>query len=376
MSDQATLPAMTIRGGQAPSDDVTLLIRGMQWGGWTDVRITRGIERLPSDFQVDLTEFAPGQDGIEILRGDTCVVMIGPDVVVTGYVDRVLRSLDARQHRVTILGRSKCADLVDCAAEWKGGQIVGSSVLEIAQLLAQPYGIKVSCIGDPGPKIPQFNLLRGETPFATIERLCRFGQLLAYDQPSGDLLLTAVGKTRAASGFKEGVNVIRAQVLATMDQRFSEYLSYQQSLETLNDIGAGGDLQAVVTDPAVPRHRRRIMISETSGSIGWQIAQQRAGWEAQRRRGRSTEVRITTDSWRDVSGLLYEPNTLALVELPALKVEPVSLIIGEVTYQRGDRGTLCDLLLMPSEAFTPQPFNVLQLLPFVEMAEIAVKVSR
>jgi prophage tail gpP-like protein len=373
MTDQATVPTMTIRGGSAPSDDVSLLIRGMRWEGWTSVRITRGIERLPSDFEVQLTEFAPGQDAIEILRGDACQVMIGPDVVITGYVDRILRSIDAKQHQVTIMGRSRCSDLVDCAAEWKGGQIVGSSVLEIAQKLAQPYGINVTCIGDPGPKIPQFNLLRGETPFSIIERLCRFGQLLAYDVPSGDLLLTAVSKDRAASGFQQGANVLRAQFLATVDQRFSEYVSYQQSVETLDDIGRGGDLQATVTDDAMPRHRRRILICETSGTVGWQIAQMRAGWEAQRRRGRSNEVRITTDSWRDVSGRLYEPNTLALVDLPALKMEKAALTIGEVTYRRGEGGTLCDLVLMPSEAFTPQPFNVLQLLPFAELADIAVR---
>lgn len=376
MSDPIVMPALTIRGGTEPSDDVALQIRGIAWGGWTDVRVTRGIERLPSDFEVRLTEFAPGQDPIEILRGDSCVLTIGPDTVMTGYVDQIERTIDARRHSVTIRGRSKCEDLVDCAAEWPGGQIVGSSVLEIAQQLAKPYGIGVTCIGDAGPRIPQFNLLRGETPFAIIERLCRFAQLLAYDTPSGDLLLTAVSDKRSASGFKEGVNVMRATMLATMDQRFSEYYSYLQSMETLDDAGRGGDLQARVFDDSVTRHRRRILISETSGAIGWEIAQKRAGWEGQRRRGRSTVVRVTTDSWRDAAGVLYEPNTLALIELPSLQLEPVSLTIGEVTYRRGDSGTVCDLVLMPKEAFTPQPFNVLQLLPFIEMADIAVKVTR
>lgn len=364
-------------------DDVALIIRGASWSGWMDVRITRGIERLPSDFQVGLTEFAPGEEPIEILRGDSVVLKIGVDVVLTGYVDRIIRTLDARQHTVIITGRSKCEDLVDCAAEWPGGQIVGSSVLEIAKTLAAPYGINVTCVGDAGPPIPQFNLMRGETPFQIIERLCRFGQLLAYDVPSGDLLLTAVSKTPTASGFKEGVNVIRAQVTASLDQRFSEYFSYLQSMATLSDLGDGGDLQAQITDTAVPRHRRRIMISETSGAIGWEIAQKRAGWEAQRRRGRSTEVRITTDSWRDSAGVLYAPNSLAFVELPTLALRDaagniggVSLTIGEVTYRRGDGGTTCELVLMPSESFTPQPFNVLQLLPFAELAQIAVQVKK
>lgn len=376
MSDPVSLPTVTVVGQRTPpSDDVSLVINGRAWSGWTNVRITRGIERLPSDFDVQLTEFAPGSRTIQILRGDAVEVLVGNNIVLTGYVDRIVRSIDARSHSVTITGRSKCADLVDCAAEWPGGQIVGSSVLEIAKTLAAPYGIEVSGIGDMGPAIPQFNLSRGETPFQILERLCRFGQLLAYDTPDGELLLSGVLTTQAASGFREGVNVIRASVTATMDQRYSEYFSYLQSMATLDDLGEGGDLQATITDTAVPRHRRRILISETSGAVGWEIAGKRAGWEAQRRRGRSTEVRITTDSWRDRAGRLYSPNTLALVELPTLGVPSARLTIGEVTYRSGDSGTLCDLVLMPSEAFTPQPFNVLQLLPFAELADIAVKVN-
>lgn len=379
MSDPTRFPTVTITAQRgAISDDVSLLIGGRRWSGWTDVRITRGIERLPSDFQVSLTEFSPTERGrgIEILRGDPVQVLIGEDAVLTGYVDRIMRSLDTRSHTVTITGRSKCADLVDAAAEWPGGQIVGSTVLEIAQKLAAPYGINVTAPGDPGPAIPKFNLMLGETPFAIIERLCRFGQLLAYDDPDGDLVLSTVSSRQTASGFREGVNVMRASFVGAMDQRFSEVVAYQQSVATLNDIGEGGNLQAMISDTAVPRHRRHVVISETSGGIGWEIAGRRAGWEAARRRGRSTVVQVSTDSWRDSKGVVYAPNRLALVELPTLRVSSALLTIGEVTYHSGPGGTQCDLTLMPPEAFTPQPFDVRQLLPFAELADIAAKAGK
>jgi prophage tail gpP-like protein len=111
-------------------------------------------------------------------------------------------------------------------------------------------------------------VMRGESAYQIIERLCRFGQLRAYDDTDGDLVLSAVSTKRAASGFREGVNVVAASFSATIDGRFSEYLSYMQSMATLDDLGEGGDLQATVTDSAVPRHRRRIMICETSGQVG------------------------------------------------------------------------------------------------------------
>jgi prophage tail gpP-like protein len=367
MSDIQTI---TIVGRRPPSDDVSIVVDGRHLAGWTEVRITRGIERCPSDFQLGMTELYPGQaDAMQIKPGQACVVKIGRDVVITGYVDRVIPRISARQHSITVVGRGKCQDLIDCSAEWPGGQISGASVLEIARKLAKPYDIDVTAATDPGDAIPQFNLMRGETPFEIIERLCRFRQLLAYDTPDGNLLLSQVANTRAANGFQEGVNVQDAWATWSMEQRFSTYRAYLQSVETLADLGQGGDLLGEYEDKGVPRHRLRIIVAESSGGgLGLDVARDRAQWEASRRWGRSAEVRITTDTWRDAKGALYTPNTLAPVDLPSLKITRKLWAISEVTFKKdGNTGTTCDLVLMPPEAFLPQPF-LLQPVP----AELAL----
>lgn len=59
---------------------------GQQVQGWTSVRITRGIERCPSDFEVGLTELYPGEaNDLVVQAGDTCIVKIGNDTVITGH---------------------------------------------------------------------------------------------------------------------------------------------------------------------------------------------------------------------------------------------------------------------------------------------------
>ena len=65
-----------------------------------------------------------------------------------------------------------------------------------------------------------------------------------------------------------------------------------------------------------------------------------------------------------------------LVELPSLQLPSVNLCIGEVTYRFGAGGTTCDLVLMPPEAFEPAPFNIAQLLPFAELAQVAVNTKK
>ena len=93
MASSDTLPSqrvvVTARPGE-PSDDVTIAINGQVYGGWLSVRITRGIERLPSDFELSLTQrFAADSEPLQIMPGDQCVVKIGRDAVLTGYVDAV-----------------------------------------------------------------------------------------------------------------------------------------------------------------------------------------------------------------------------------------------------------------------------------------------
>ena len=44
------------------------------------------------------------------------------------------------------------------------------------------------------------------------------------------------------------------------------------------------------------------------------IAEQRAIWEAARRRGRSKVCEVITDSWRDSKGDLWRPNALVPIQ--------------------------------------------------------------
>ncbi|MGI4941937.1 MAG: phage baseplate assembly protein, partial [Janthinobacterium lividum] len=58
-------------------DDVTITTGGKIIGGWQAVRITRGIERMPSDFDIALTELYPSAaDQIVIQPGASCVVKL------------------------------------------------------------------------------------------------------------------------------------------------------------------------------------------------------------------------------------------------------------------------------------------------------------
>ncbi len=338
------------------SDDLTLTVHGQSLAGWTDVRVTRRIEGLPNDFEIGMTERFPGQvDAFVVQCFDPCTISIGPDTTITGYVDKVSRSYDPGSHTITVSGRGKCQDITDCMAEWPSGQISGSNALQIAQKLAQPYGITVTCIGDPGPTIPQFNLTIGETAFDVIEKITRYAGLLTYEDTDGNLVLATTQDTAAASGFAEGQNVQAAHVLNAGDQRFSKYLVFKMGIDVLGDVGEGGNLSFTATDPNVPRHRLTGLVMEASEG-GLDITEKRAVWECARRIARGNQATIICDSWRDGAGALWAPNTKAPISLPGLKLDGVKWTISEVEYQRAEKtGTTCQVTLADPAAFTPEP---------------------
>jgi prophage tail gpP-like protein len=140
-----------------------------------------------------------------------------------------------------------------------------------------------------------------------------------------------------------------------MDQRYSNYKAFLQSVDTFSDVGDGGNELSDVPDTNCPRHRELVMIAEAGGG-GIEVAKQRALWECARRAGRSRMVRVMVDSWRDSAGALWQPNTLAPVSLPTLKLKDDGMCISEVTYSRDqDRGTVAELVLMAPDAFKPEP---------------------
>jgi prophage tail gpP-like protein len=357
-SDEIVVTGKRKKGG----NEVSIKANGVVISGWTSVRITRGIEICPNSFELTLTEKYPGASDVVVKAGTPCQVMIGDSVVVTGYVDRFKIAIGPDSHELSIQGRGKCSDLVDCDAEWQGNQISGSSALGIAQKLASPYGIPSGSLtvslGDavvePPTPIPQFNFSLGEKAWEIIEKICRYRGLLAYERADGNLVLDQVGLLSAASGFTQGVNVESANMTFSMDQRYSIYRVYLTPMSILGEDGAPEVPVATAKDQFVPRYRDLDFICE-SGAGGQDISSRRAKWEMGRRFGRSFALNLTTDTWRDSATTLWTPNTKVLINIPALKLANQTWVISEVVYRRGDDGTHADLVIMPESAFQPEP---------------------
>jgi prophage tail gpP-like protein len=353
-------------------DEVVIQVGSTQFKGWQTVTISRSCESMPNSFAVSASgQFLQGADIAASRPGQKCLIYIGSDLVITGWIDRRSISLDAHNHLLTISGRGITRNLVDCSADLvddpdiHGGMINGQNTLGVAQGVCKAYGITaISAVADYGVAIPQFQVQLSETPYTIIEGIARYAGYLVYEDTFGRLVLDRVGTNTHASGFSVPGNVEAIHAERSVDQRYSQYLVVWFGVDQLSDLGSLLNRRAVVDDGTLGEKRLKIIVSEqiapppsgTQTVDNDAIAKQRANWEMARRIGRSSIVSVTCDSWRDSKGTLWTPNWLAPVAAPAADiVAGGKWIIGSVTYRKDMSGTHADLVLMPPDAFIPDP---------------------
>lgn len=333
-----------------------LKIASQRYEGWTAMRITRSIESICGDFAFEIAarEFT-GAQRWPLRTGDACAVEVDGETVITGYVDAIDPQVDDRGYGITLTGRDRAGDLVDCSAIAKPGSWTGKSIEAIAAELAKPFGIDVVAKADTGEKVKRFALQQGETVYAAIERLARYRGLLAVSSPVGHVELIQPGQGAIVAELVEGRNIVAGRATHDARDRFSDYVVKGQASGDDNANGkAVSAVKAEARDPAITRHRPLLIIGEDQSTTA--NLRKRAAWEASTRAAKAQRATLTVPGWRAPSGQLWRPDQRVGVKAPFLLVEG-TLLITEVTLAKDDRGTVADLTVTPPEAWSLLPVS-------------------
>lgn len=348
----------------------SLLVDGQLYGGWTELRVTRGMERLSADFEMSGPARWQGPDAAwPVTLFAPCQILLDEEPVFTGYVDKIAGALEGKNRVVRVAGRSRTSDLVDCSSLIEGGEFVRATFTAICRTICAPFGIEVDDAANVGGQvIPVDAIDPAETCFAFLERLARIVNVVLTDDARGRLVI-ARSSGRAASGsLKEGVNILRAETALDATRRHDRYVTKAQlpgwgSWQGLFDINGNEavrpgtrprpDIQAVFTDPDVPRYRPRVI--EAEGLVEDAGALSRAIWQCRREIARGTELQVTVVGWRQKDGRLWTINEMIPVTIPSLGIE-AELLISAVSYGLSiSGGGITTLTLYPPDAFTPEP---------------------
>lgn len=338
-------------------DQVTLSVNGHDYAGWQSVSVTAGIERQARDFHLSVAQNWP--DAIKgvhrITSGDKCELWMGQDKVLTGYVDATPISYDAKQIQISIKGRSKTADLIDCSALHPTGQWRHVSLAALLQELAAPYQVKV--IADTRAVVREHQIQQGETVFESMDRVLRMHHYFAMDNAQGELVLIEIGSEQADTGLVLGQNIYAGQAELDSRDRFSEYICYSQRAGNDNDFGQKLAYRGAISDTDISR--RRVLISRQGGQTDPATCNERLRYERAQRKAKSLEARYTVIGWRQNSGALWQPNMCVYVNDSIMGWQTTMLII-EVEYRLDQDGTKAFLKLGPIDGYLSNPAKPLK----------------
>jgi prophage tail gpP-like protein len=336
--------------------ELTLLIDGQRFGGWTEVECVRGIEQAAGSFRVVYTDRWDGQPvPCPIQAAVRVQVQMDGETVITGYVDSAVMEFDGESHSLTIEGRDAAGDLIDASAVTKhGGQWLNAGLSQIAAELAQPFGIAIQADADEGEKFTSFALQEGETVFEALDRMTRMRALLLISDGQGGLRLTRAGADTAGA-LIEGQNIVKGRAELDVKGCYSSYICRGQ-IQATDELDAETAYQqrAEASDPSVTRYRPLVITAEDQGYQ--KSIQARAEWECRRRAARSARIHLTVQGWRDSAGQLWRPNVMAPVRSSMLGIDGELLIV-KVRQTLDGRGTFTELTLSQRGGYDLDPAN-------------------
>ncbi len=331
----------------------TLAINGQNYGGWTAIEVTRNLDCLCSSVEIESTDRWPGQPTEwPVQTGDAYVVKAGGATISTGWIDEVEPEIDGTEHKITLRGRGKTGDLVDCSAMNKPGRWANRTLDQIVTDLVSPFGLSVSKSGDMGAPFKAFALQQGEAVKDAIDRLCQQRGIVPFETPDGNLQLAPPGQLSNAGSLSigESCNVTIGQATHDAKARFSTYVVKGQRQGHDGDHGkAVAQVTGQASDPAVTRYRPLMIISEDQAD--GPSAADRAQMAATVRAARGQTGRLTVTGSTDTAGALWQANALVDVDAPVLGLEG-QLLINVVKFKQSPEGTLSEIHVVRREAYS------------------------
>lgn len=342
---------LTIRAGR----ENLVNVEPQTFDGWISTRLEYGLNDIASRFTITVSNKGRCDGGEFPLPAQTPVsILADGELALTGWVDDDGPSEDRRDHRVTITGRSRGGDLVDCSHYREsddGWEWEGQTALQIAQDVVAPFeGISVS-----SPlsfdAIDEFRATMGDTAFMVIEELARREGVLMVALPDGSISLERAARDREPF-------VLNCPTTTTArhsySQRFSEYHARGQQHGYDNaDADDAADVRGSITDDKVARYRPRIIQPE--GSVTQAEALRRIQWQRARDRGDSLTLRLRLPGFQSPSGEIWRVNRRLWVERPRFSVQHELLIAAVAFTSDNTDGDMTELLLKPPAAYEPEP---------------------
>lgn len=334
-------------------NDVELLINGKIYKGWLSINITSDLKAICPKFSLAVTS-AWTEEGKKwsIAPHDKCSLRVNKKIIITGYIDTVNSNFAAGSRTITVSGRGKAGDLVDCCYE--GPTVFKDLKLEsIVKKLCAPFGINVKVQVDTGAPFKNFTYKIGESVFEAINRAAKARGIIFTSDGQGDILATKTGAHRRATALIEGENLVSASLTFDGKNRFSKYIVKGQSKGSDDTWGAAAaKIEGHSDDKTVTRYRPLVMTASSNMDAG--AAQIKAAWENTHRKSESIKFSVSLKGWFDNEGHTWHANDIVTFQSEYFGIHK-DFLISSVALSYGENGGTTVLTLVSPDSFKAAP---------------------
>ncbi|GJD65179.1 phage baseplate assembly protein [Methylobacterium frigidaeris] len=330
---------------------VSLTVDGTRLRGWQEVSVDRSAESAEISFSLTATNPSWSAEAKTLRRGKAVEIRTAPggrgggDLLVKGYVTGYGAKYAPDTKTITIEGKSKAVDAIDChPVKHKTGRFENKTLLDIAKDLDEVnVGFTTDQQLDKLAKVQRQPL---DTIYQTVEREARRLGLMLQGEPDGSINITRAGVRRHAGALVLGQSPVQEMdIRLKCDAKFSKIVGRGQRA-----TGTGTDalrLEESEDDPSVGRYRPLLVIPE--GDWTKKELKKRLQWERLRRAGNGTTISVKLSTWRDEGGQLWTPGLLMAVVNDPEDVDG-DFSVSSVNFRQGDEGTVAYVTFVDPKA--------------------------
>lgn len=325
---------------------VSVAVNGQRYTAFMRAQVRASYKEAARAFELTIAAEPGGAATAAIFHaGAEVSVFATKDLLMTGFVDQYRPHMGARDASITVIGRSKSADLIDSDVDHETGFFENKDPQQIGAELAKQYGATFKT-NQQLTKLVSHLLTPGESIFRAIEKMVRRQGMTLAGTADGNINITKPDGERHAGGLIEGQNILVGNADHNWSNRHSKV-----SVKGQRAVGSGSrrlHLVAGAKDSKVTRHRHKSIIHDDDGTIG--DLKKRATNHRNRAAGNALKAAISTQGFRDEAGVIWEPGFLIWVESPFLNIAQ-DMLIEAVDWSQSEQGSISLLSLVDPQAF-------------------------
>ena len=336
-------------------NEVAVKINGSRFRFWDSVNITRSIDTISTiefgaPFDADSREF---RDTFRPFSYQPLEVTIGGELLFTGTMVAVSPTLDNTKKTISASGYSLPGVLNDCTPPASAFPLEfnNQGIRDIATTLVSPFGVGVSFAEgvEQGPVFERVACEPGKKVFSFLTELAKQRNLVISSTVRGELLFLQSADTgKPVAIFRQGESPVLS-VLPTFNPQ--DYYSHITGIEPVV-VGLKGsqftDKNSILLGSIRP------MTLTAPDTIDSDV-REAVSAKASRMFGNMVSYSVVVDTWRDVKGALWEPNTTVKLQAKSAMIyNEYEFVIRGVNYERNANSETATLDLVIPGSFSGQ----------------------